>query len=240
MVGGAVVAAGRDGPDCSGETNLPRCPVAELLSGAGRVRRKAPPQVLIRIGRGAPPVALQSGNPGAPPRPARRAQVWSAPVRAPQRRCRILSVERREGCARERRRWVSGAAVQKFFHLRGRYLLQWIAVGTNCASPNFARACGRVSVGGHPDKRPDSRPERDRQIQDRKPGWPRSQLRTLDWQPEAKPAHPVLNGGRGLKQRRSGLFWSRRPSKGRHRRGLFTLARRAERDLPLQSKASLG
>src|SRR5262249_43227003 len=23
--------------------------------------------------------------------------------------------------------------------------------------PNFARACGRVSVGGHPDKRPDSR-----------------------------------------------------------------------------------
>jgi glycine/D-amino acid oxidase-like deaminating enzyme len=25
------------------------------------------------------------------------------------------------------------------------------------ASPNFARACGRVSVGGHPDKRPDSR-----------------------------------------------------------------------------------
>jgi len=28
--------------------------------------------------------------------------------------------------------------------------------------PNFARACGRVSVGGHPDKRPDSRPEQDR------------------------------------------------------------------------------
>jgi len=25
--------------------------------------------------------------------------------------------------------------------------------------PKFARACGRVSVGGHPDKRPDSRPE---------------------------------------------------------------------------------
>ena len=30
--------------------------------------------------------------------------------------------------------------------------------------PNFARACGRVSVGGHPDKRPDSRPERDRRV----------------------------------------------------------------------------
>ena len=44
-----------------------------------------------------------------------------------------------------------------------------------------------------------------------------------DRQPEAKPAHPALNGGRGLKQRRSGLFWSRRPSKGRHRRGLSIL-----------------
>jgi hypothetical protein len=32
-----------------------------------------------------------------------------------------------------------------------------------CPLPNFARACGRVPVGGHPDKRPDSRPERDRQ-----------------------------------------------------------------------------
>src|SRR3954465_1986057 len=39
-------------------------------------------------------------------------------------------------------------------------------------------------------------------------------------QPEAKPANPALHGGRSLKQRRIGLFWSRRPSKGRHRRGL--------------------
>ena len=78
-------------------------------------------------------------------------------------------------------------------------------------SPNFARACGRVPVGGHPDKRPDSRPEQT----------PRSSLgrlssEPLNRQPEAKPAHPALNGGRGLKQRRSGLLWSRRPSKGRH------------------------
>jgi len=51
----------------------------------------------------------------------------------------------------------------------------------------------------------------------------------LNRQPEAKPAHPALNGGRGLKQRRSGLLWSRRPSKGRHRRGLSILAGRAER-----------
>jgi hypothetical protein len=72
-------------------------------------------------------------------------------------------------------------------------------------SPNFARACGRVSIGGHPDKRPDSRPERDRD--DRKVAGS-FEFRTLDWQPEAKPAHPVLHGGRGLKQRRSGLFWS--------------------------------
>src|SRR5262249_35107782 len=53
--------------------------------------------------------------------------------------------------------------------------------------------------------RPDSRPERDRD--DRKAVGP-FEFRTLDWQPEAKPAHPVLHGGRGLKQRRSGLFWS--------------------------------
>ena len=115
-------------------------------------------------------------------------------------------------------------------------------------SPNFARACGRVSVGGHPDKRPDSRPERDRKaresssmrsIIDRDRVARVAAPKTLDRQPEAKPAHPALHGGRGLKQRRSGLFWSRRPSKGRHRRGLFTLARRAEGDLPLQTKAAL-
>src|SRR5262249_59137481 len=60
--------------------------------------------------------------------------------------------------------------------------------------------------------------------------WGRVSLpRHRDRQPEAKPAHPALNGGRGLKQRRSGLFWSRRLSKGRHRRGLFIFAGRAER-----------
>jgi len=46
---------------------------------------------------------------------------------------------------------------------------------------------------------------------------------SCDRQPEAKPAHPALHGGRGLKQRRSGLFWSRWPSKGQHRRGLSIL-----------------
>src|SRR5262249_39680101 len=37
--------------------------------------------------------------------------------------------------------------------------------------------------------------------------------------------------GCGLKQRGSALFWSRWPSKGQHRRGLFILAWRAKRDL---------
>jgi len=38
-----------------------------------------------------------------------------------------------------------------------RFFLQWRVIAPICRSPNFARACGRVSVGGHPDKRPDSR-----------------------------------------------------------------------------------
>src|SRR5205085_3210445 len=35
--------------------------------------------------------------------------------------------------------------------------LRLAATSLICGLPNFARACGRVSVGGHPDKRPDSR-----------------------------------------------------------------------------------
>ena len=46
-------------------------------------------------------------------------------------------------------------------------------------------------------------------------------------QPEAKPANPALHGGRSLKQRRTGFFGLAGSSKGRHRRGLFILARRA-------------
>ena len=59
-----------------------------------------------------------------------------------------------------------------------------------------------------------------------------------DRQPEAKPAYPALNGGRGLKQRRSGLFWSRWPSKGQHRRGLSILPAVRIGNFPLQSKAA--
>lgn len=85
--------------------------------------------------------------------------------------------------------------------------------------PNFARACGRVSVGGHPDKRPDSRP--DPSVFSMDP--------IINRQPEAKPAYLVLPEGRDLKQRRSGLFWSLCALQ-RHgiRRGLSIFARRAE------------
>src|SRR5580698_7436076 len=104
--------------------------------------------------------------------------------------------------------------------------------------PNFARACGRVSIGGHPDKRPDSRPERDRS--DRKiTGL--LELRTLDWQPEAKPAHLVLHEGRGLKQRRSGLFWSlpvlHRPARATEE-ACSSLPHVRTGDSPVQSKGS--
>ena len=107
---------------------------------------------------------------------------------------------------------ASGKVAATFFCAEPKNLLQSMTAAISCASPKFARACGRVSVGGHPDKRPDSRPERDRKdptnsIGSRSPEAPKP----LDRQPEAKPAHPALNGGRGLKQRRSGLFWSRWP-----------------------------
>src|SRR5262245_45232836 len=61
-----------------------------------------------------------------------------------------------------------------------------------------------------------------------------------DRQPEAKPAQPDLIGRRGLKQRRSGLFWyCRRECRG-HRRGLSIFAGRAERDLSLiRTKAAI-
>lgn len=59
-------------------------------------------------------------------------------------------------------------------------------------------------------------------------------------QPEAKPANPALHGGRSLKQRRTGFFGLVGSSKGRHRRGLFFLARRAVGVPPIQSTAASG
>ena len=48
------------------------------------------------------------------------------------------------------------------FHGAMKKRLNATSIGPIYRSPNFARACGRVLVGGHPDKRPDSRPGQDR------------------------------------------------------------------------------
>src|SRR5260370_38119088 len=68
---------------------------------------------------------------------------------------------------------------------------------------------------------------------------PKEEPASLHPRPAAggEPAHPALHGGRGLKQRRNGLFWLR-PSVVGHRRGLSFLARRADRDLPFLTKAA--
>ena len=49
------------------------------------------------------------------------------------------------------------AKISKIFKLVCRFFLQCISSAPMCGSPKFARACGRVSIGRHPDKRPDSR-----------------------------------------------------------------------------------
>jgi hypothetical protein len=69
----------------------------------------------------------------------------------------------------------------------------------------FARACGRVLVGGHPDKRPDSRQgwETDgggwTSPQITLPALARGPLPNSDRQPEAKPANPESPRGTQLK-----------------------------------------
>ena len=45
------------------------------------------------------------------------------------------------------------------FRAKAKKLLHRLLNALMSRPPNFARACGRVPVGGHPDKRPDSRPE---------------------------------------------------------------------------------
>ena len=73
------------------------------------------------------------------------------------------------------------------------------------AFTQFARACGRVPVGGHPDKRPDSR----QGLEDGWRGWTslksrlpvsaRTPFPDTDRQPEAKPANPESPRGTQLK-----------------------------------------
>src|SRR3712207_4654086 len=53
-------------------------------------------------------------------------------------------------------------------------------------------------------------------------------LDTPNRQPEAKTGAPRSQRGTRLKATTNGLFWSRWPSKGQHRRGLFIIARRAD------------
>ena len=85
------------------------------------------------------------------------------------------------------------------------------------ACPNFARACGRVSVGGDLDKRPVNRPLKNRQ-------------------PEANRRTPP-NGGRDSKQRRTGLFRLCRPSKGRRHEEACLSCRVCGGDFPFQTMA---
>ena len=93
-----------------------------------------------------------------------------------------------------------------------------------CLWPRAGRWASGQEAGQPPGTRVRSRgmdiPEA--RIPDRKVRAPNN-----DRQPEAKPANPALHGGRSLKQRRSGLFWSRWSSKGQHRRGLSFIAGRA-------------
>ena len=55
-----------------------------------------------------------------------------------------------------------------------------------------------------------------------------------------KTGEPRSPRGTQLKATTNGLFWSRLPSKGRHRRGLFLLAPSADRVSPFQAKAASG
>ena len=113
--------------------------------------------------------------------------------------------------------------------------------------PNFARACGRVPVGGHPDKRPDSR--QGFGIDAGRVGAPRRRSRwgpasagidRTRQQPAAggKTGEPRSPRGTQLEATTNGLFWSRPPSKGGHRRGLFLIAGRADGVSPIQTKAA--
>src|SRR5262249_7720533 len=114
-------------------------------------------------------------------------------------------------CRRGRRRpfpKILLSSAHKNFGVRGRSpakkKLTLNTIGLFRNLPNFARACGRVSIGRQRDKRPASRLGS------------QALLKTSDPQLEAKPAHPALRRGRGLKQRRSGLLWScRRPKPAR-------------------------
>jgi hypothetical protein len=64
-------------------------------------------------------------------------------------------------------------------------------------------------------------------------------LDTPNRQPEAKTGAPRSQRGTRLKATTNGLFWSRWPSKGQHRRGLFIIARRADGNPPSNPRQHL-
>ncbi len=97
------------------------------------------------------------------------------------------------------------------------------------ALPNFARACGRVSVGGHPDKRPDSRPHLPNV-------WGGA---IINRQPEAKTGAPRFPRGTRLKATTERAFLvSICPPKADSPKRLVHLARRADGIPPIQSTAA--
>src|SRR5690349_24715208 len=71
------------------------------------------------------------------------------------------------------------------------------SVGIRTRGRTAARDMGPLLGDGHP--------------RGKDPG--ASRVSNNDRQPEAKPANPALHGGRSLKQRRNGLFWSQPVSK---------------------------
>ena len=131
--------------------------------------------------------------------PKRSRQSWtSADKRTRWRRCTAFAIgalrrlRQSEAPRHSFRLPTSGRLAReivcKIVRPAGEKPLRRDATRTNSDLAQYARACGRVSVGGDLDKRPVNRPSKDRQ-------------------PEANRRTPP-NGGRDLKQRRTGLFWS--------------------------------
>jgi hypothetical protein len=113
-------------------------------SRGGRSRRLCPSPHLMR-------------NALKPSRRDQRKQFLSALKRL-QGACAISVTSLRTRNASQRLACAGGtdAGAQKKSRAC-RILLQCTFDAIMCRSPNFARACGRVSIGRHPDKRPDSR-----------------------------------------------------------------------------------
>jgi len=83
--------------------------------------------------------------------PARTIQHLSAPRAEPPRE----ALDKRDDNARV----TISTHLREKFRAKAKKLLHRLLNALISRPPNFARACGRVPVGGHPDKRPDSRPE---------------------------------------------------------------------------------